>query len=259
MTSEKVMLKAWAPRTILVMVLGVALTLVAGCQSPPDQLEAGPYPQRQVLAVAPMRNESGSLTPDGAALADELARQLELIPGIDTLPVNRVLAAMQAIQLPAVTSPTDAQRLRSALGVDALVVGTISDYDVYNPPKLGLSVELYGDERQPWYQTLDTRRLTSAAVDEMTRPLPEEQPTPITTISGYFDGADPAVRQGIQKYAKQRGGHDDRHDYWRQFYLSMDLFTQYVSHHVATRLMDAERQRVTAAGHDPSADRSPSD
>jgi hypothetical protein len=248
MTSEKVMLNAWA-RAWAVPGLAVAVLLTSvGCASRPDQLDRGPYPQRQVWAVAPLRNESGSLEPDGARLADQLARQLEVIPGVDTLPVNRVLAAMQAMQLPAVTSPSEAQRLRETLGADALVVGSVSDFDPYNPPQLGLAVELYGDDRRPWFQTLDTRQLSSAAVDEMTRPDVAQAPRPVTAVSGFFDGTDPAVREGIQRYAKQRGGHDDRHAYWRQFYLSMDLFTQYVSHQVASRLLQAERQRLAQAG-----------
>ena len=80
------------------MVVALAV-LAVGCQYRGVKKThdlAAPYEERQVWAVAPLRNESGSLYADGLLAADKLAQRLETVIGVDTIPVNRVLAAMQA-------------------------------------------------------------------------------------------------------------------------------------------------------------------
>jgi len=103
MTCEKVLLRIPAFLAAL-----VCLSCTIGCRTTGDpDAAAGLYPARQVWAVAPMRNESGSQAVDAARVADHLARQLELAPGIDVLPVNRTLAAMEALGLDQVTDKND--------------------------------------------------------------------------------------------------------------------------------------------------------
>jgi len=161
MTSKQIML------TLSLAALCVAVTLLGGCQKEQrvDAVKA-PYEARQVFAVAPLRNESGSAYADGVRIADKITAQLALTKGLDTLPVNRVLSAMQALGLSAVTNKGDAIRLRQMLGVDGLVVGTITAYDPYEPPKLGLSLELYLDSRLVWQGSgFDTQKLSRSASD----------------------------------------------------------------------------------------------
>lgn len=245
MTSEQVMLALGAV---------LAAMFAGGChvQRDADEIAAprlvAPYGERQVWAVAPLRNESGSYHADGVKVADQLARQLEQAEGLDTVPVNRVLSAMEALEMPMVASPEDARRLLGVLQVDALVVGTLSTFDPYDPPKLGLAVELYVDPERGHRPPLDARGLSSAAVDERSRlPL---QPTgqPVTVVSAVFDAADPATRELLQRYAIGRGvdpepGARD----WRLYRLSMDLYTEFVSYAVSWRLLSAEGRRIRSA------------
>lgn len=232
-----------------VMTMLVALVLMAGCHSHwnDDHLSTGIYPQRQLWAVVPVRNESGSLQVDGAKIADHLANQLENEPGIDTIPVNRVLAGMEALQMPIVASPADALALRRVLGVDALLVGSVDAYDPYVPPKLGITVELYVDPQLPWFNSMDTRQLSQAAVDEQTRPMPHEPRDtrqPIAVASGYFDAGDPRTKNWLQQYAAKRGPDAKARAGWRLYEIDMDLYTEFVTHVVASRLIDAEAKRL---------------
>jgi len=133
------------------MVLALVV-LSAGChyrgaRHQPQRLSA-PYGDRQVWAVVPLRNESGSLHADGLKAADQLAQRLETVMGLDTIPVNRVLAAMRSLKMSDVSDAKDVIELRNVLGVDAVVVGTITAYDPYDPPKLGIAIELYFDPRR---------------------------------------------------------------------------------------------------------------
>ena len=245
MTSEQVM-----PKLGLCI---LALTMF-GCEAlrgpePAPMLEA-PYPERQLWAVAPLSNESGSLHADGAHIADHLARQLEGARGISVVPVNRVIAALDYMQTPGVNSVEQAQQLRDLLGVDGLIVGTVSDYDAYDPPKLGLTIELYLDPRRTANELdIDVRDLTRAPTDEMTT-LPEQairKRGPASISSGFFNAADPRVRDQLQGYASARGAHGRDESDWRLYRISMDLYTEFVSYVVSARLLEAERHRLEQA------------
>ena len=237
MTSEQVLL--------ILMALGLS---VGGCVNQREvPVWAGIYPRQQLWAVVPMRNESGSLHADGVRMADHLANQLEIIPGIDTLAVNRVLAAMDALQLATVASSADALSLRQTLGVDGLVIGTVTAYDPYTPPKLGLKIELYVDSGWPWFEESSIRELSWAAVDGQTRPGDGVKTNqPLSVVSGYFDAADPITRRWLMDYATRRGvAPRDPHG-WRIYMIDMDLYTEFVAHKVSRRLLEAEAKRLAS-------------
>ncbi|MEX0744263.1 MAG: hypothetical protein WD118_01565 [Phycisphaeraceae bacterium] len=244
MTSKQVMLSAAA------LLVATVMLMAAGCETlyPPRSAEPldAPYAQRQVWAVAPLMNESGSRHADGVRLADQLARQLETAAPLSVVAVNRVLDAMDGLEMGVVTRPEEAELLRRTLGVDALLVGTVTTYEPYDPPKLGLSVELYAGPVSGPGAELDLRELSRASTDEMSRPeLP--QPVgggPATVISGYYDAADPRVRDQLKTYGTQRGveAHGTRD--WRLYRISMDLYSEFVSYQVSWQLLEAERRRL---------------
>ena len=92
MTSEQVRL-IW----MRLLLPAVVIAVLAGCQKTPvEHTLTSPYNERQVWAVAPLRNETGSRHANGLVMADELTRVFENVQGIDALPVNRVLEAMDA-------------------------------------------------------------------------------------------------------------------------------------------------------------------
>lgn len=230
---------------VLALVVGTAGCHYRGAKKP-ERLSA-PYGDRQVWAVAPLRNESGSLHADGFKAADQLAQRLETVMGLDTLPVNRVLAAMQSLQMQSVTSTEDAIKLRSLLGADGLVVGTITAYDPYDPPKLGLAIELYIDPRRDSFRVTDIRKLVRAATDQMSLPaMPQRPSQPVSVVSGFYDASDPAVRQKLHRYAAQRTGQDedDPAQGWRLYQIDMDLYTEFVTYLVSQRLLRVEQERL---------------
>jgi len=238
--------------------LGLVL-LIGGCdllpQRPtgPDAL-SGPYATPRVWAVAPLRNESGSLYADGLVMADHFAAHLTNAANIEMMPVNRVLRAMEALQMAEVASPEDARQLLETLGADALLIGTITAYDPYDPPKLGLTIELYDGGRRLAFEGIDSRQLTRAATGDQVHPgpLPGEQPLPrregvASGVSAYFNAADHRVRDLLIRYAGSRGGdplakHEDN---WHRYRLSMDLYSEFVTYVMSWRLLDAEWLRVT--------------
>jgi len=242
MTSEQV-------RLILAAAMLVVAAMLPGCASfrSPEPALAAPYGARQVWAVVPLRNESGSRYADSLRLADLLAYEFEQVQGIDVLPVNRVLQAMQALDLDAVTTREDALALRQVLGVDGLVVGTVTAYDPYDPMRLGLSLDLYAQSQMAG-RKLDIRGLSwaptadAAGIDTQTL-YPTDQP--VATVSGMFSAGSPVVKDRIERYAVGRGTSSNPQHNQRLFTIDMNLYSEFVGHEMASQLMWAEWQRLS--------------
>lgn len=230
-----------------VMLIGVVL-LLGSCTMPPEQTQAPPAPitPPQLWAVAPLRNESGSAYADGLMLADYLARQFERTPGVDVLPVNRTLAAMAALKMDAPVSPRDALKLMGTLGADALVVGTITAYDPYDPPKLGLALELYTRRRPQGAPLTDLRKLVRQRAGGGMPGAAQLSRQPVALVSAVFDAADAASIELLERYVQGRDPEIDAQQTARLHRISMDLFSQFVSHVMSRRLLEARSQRLAA-------------
>lgn len=239
MTSKQVLL------TLIALVLGTSL--LGGCTPRPTAPSlTSPYPSRQVWAIAPILNESGSTQANGLVIADHLARQLENASQIDVLPVNRVLAVMQSQRMTALRTPGDVQRLMQLLGADYLVAGTITAWDPYDPPKLGLAIELFASEQVEKRRQLNLRRLSSASTDENTQPPPPANAgMPVSLTSGYFDAASPQVRAQLKLYGERRSQDELDGSPWRLYRINMNLYCEFVSYVMSWRLLEAEKYRFS--------------
>ena len=223
------------------VVVAIALCVI-GCSKPKprDAPLVSPYATRKVWAVAPLSNESGTLTADGVRLADKLAQQLATVENLAVLPVNRTLAAMDALQMPVISSPADAETLRATMGVDGLVVGNVTAYDPYDPPKIGMALELYVAPEP-----------TDPANPVAPPPADPGEPRAASSLSDYLDAADPFVRDAMRRYAVERGLEGDNPVQWRSYRISMDLYSEFVAHELAARLLAAEARRVSTLIHRP--------
>ena len=232
------------------MVVALAVLMAGGCryhERSESQTLAAPYGERQVWAVAPLRNESGSLHADGIKTADKLAQRLETVVGVDTLPVNRVLAAMRALQMTEVSSAEDVKKLRDVLGCDAIVLGTITAYDPYDPPKLGLAIELYFNPKRSAAQATDLRKLISAPTGRPEAPPSRSRPDPpVSVVSGFYDATDPGVHEQLVDYAREQDAAMDRVSArgWHLYQIDMDLYTEFVTYLVSRQLLRVEEQRL---------------
>lgn len=101
-----------------------------------------PFPQLSHVAVAPFFNQSDEPTVDGREIALAYFAELQNTPGFEVVPVGVVEEAIIAHRVD-LSGPGEARRLAQLLGVDAVVVGSVTDYSPYYPPRLGLRVEWY--------------------------------------------------------------------------------------------------------------------
>jgi hypothetical protein len=123
-----------------------AVILVTGCGLWPDISHQptihNPFPQLTKVAVAPFINVSAEATVDGRQFGIAYFEELQAIPGYEVVPVGTVETAMRDHHV-TLDSPADVRRLAQILGVDAVVIGVVTDYCAYYPPRCGLQVEWY--------------------------------------------------------------------------------------------------------------------
>jgi len=254
---------AIAPRTrvlgaVLALALGAAIQ--AGCESLPRRrpeltppvVNAAPYDTSRgdvLWAVLPLANESGTDLVDPLAISDQLVAAAEEVDGVRTVPLNRTLEAMHALGIQTVTDPGDVHRLAMGMGVDAVLVGSITAYDPYNPPSFGLSLALYarggamGARGDP--DPIDPRALAAAPTDGAPATRIGYGDRPAAVISAHLDAKDHGVLEAIQAYAA--GRHDPASALgWRRYVASMDLYTQFATQHLVSGLLQKEQHRLAA-------------
>lgn len=101
-----------------------------------------PFPQLSKIAIAPFANQSDEPTVDGREFAMAYYSELQMTPGFEVIPLGVVEEAIIANRID-LNGAGEARRLAQLLGVDAVVVGAVTDYSPYYPPRCGLHVEWY--------------------------------------------------------------------------------------------------------------------
>jgi hypothetical protein len=201
-----------------------------------------PYDHPQLWAVVPFTNESGVSVVQTDHVADLFTEQAEEIDGIATVPVNRVIVAMRRLNMRSVATPADAMSLMRALGVDGLIVGTVTSYEPYPPLKLGAAIQLYRNESQQLSKSLDPVEVTRAPTEHIAAGMVASNPS-AAQASGVFDASNHQTLAWLNQYAAGRAAPDSA--YGERIYLaSMEMFTQFVAYRLLHDLLDSERIRL---------------
>lgn len=129
-----------------ILIAGLCLSCLPGCVYLPEISRQAtvhnPFPQLQKVAVAPFFNLSTEPTVDGRHVALAYFNELQSVPGFEVIPIGVVEKTLEAHDL-SLNGPAEARRLAQLLGVDAIVVGAVTDYSPYYPPRFALQVEWY--------------------------------------------------------------------------------------------------------------------
>ena len=261
MTSVQTMLARTLPPLPLwcaVLALAALLAPLAGCEGfprrdkelTPPRITVAPYDTSlgEVLwAVIPLANESGTEVFDPLLISDKLVAAVEEVEGVRAVPLNRTLQAMRSLGLKGVSEPGQVRHLATVMGVDGIIVGTITAYDPYDPPTIGLSLALYartdamGGSVGP--DPIDPRTLTAAPTDTRARPAGRLGDRPAAVVSANLNARDHSVLAALRDYAE--GRHDPISAMgWRRYTASMDLYTQFATQHLVAALVEQERTRL---------------
>ncbi len=203
-------------------------------------------------AVVPLRNESGVSMVDMGAMSDKLVHAVEEVKGIRAVPLNRTIQAMQALGMMSLQNPADARKLALAMGVDGILVGSLTDYEPYTP-ELGLSIALYarpGAMAQGQAHPLDTRTLTARPTD--TNPtIWSRGEGPVAVVSDHLDAKNNQVLQDLKAFAQGRMK-DTSAMGWKRYTASMDLYSEFAAFHAVDELIKQEWTRLPGGVTDGS-------
>jgi len=228
--------------------------------TPPQPLLA-PYDASRggvAWAVVPPRNESGTTTVDSLAVGDALVAAVEEVRGIRCVPLNRTIEAMRSLKLNTITSGKEARILAKALGVDAVLVCSITAFDPYTP-EMGLTAGLFarqgalGTGAEP--ESVNSREISAQTIDKH----PDENLSfgdrAVAITSDNFDARNHQVQADVMTYASGRVRGKSALG-WRKYLVSMSGFTEFAVYRTVSELLKQEWIRVggTAASTDKFSD-----
>lgn len=231
--------------------------LMGGCSQRKDELlvppeiSVSPYDSLKgepLWAVAPLNNESGTSAADVMQISDALVAKVQEVRGVACIPMNRTLLAMRRLGMSRVTTPSDAVKLAEALGVDAIIAGSITAYDPYEPPKIGLTLGLFQrparvmeDDRSPEAIRLLTKAGREREVKQSAFGI-----QPKSVVSSMYDARSHETLMQVRRYAAGRVDGNSPMG-WRSFTMRTGLFIEFASAQAIGELLDAERVRMASA------------
>jgi hypothetical protein len=128
------------------LLLVVAMLCTSGCALIPDVRHKpqyiNPFPQLKSIAVLPFANQSQEPTLSGERVALAYMNEIQSIRGFEVLPLGAVKAKLMEFKRPLSTGQ-DFQTFAQFLGVDAVIIGAVTDYDAYYPPRMSMKVNWY--------------------------------------------------------------------------------------------------------------------
>lgn len=231
----------------LLLAAVAASSLMPGCAR--DELRnpailVAPYDASRgepLWGVAPLRNETGDPTIETGPIAEAFVQTAGAVEGLGTVPLARTVAAMNQLGLRAVTNPAEAEAVASLMGVDGLLIGSLTAYDPYEPPTMGLNLALHMRDGRA-LSGIDISRLRGSPAGSG-GPGFSGSSRPATTLVYVARGRNHALQKELRRFAE---GRDDGSSAlgWRRYLASMELFTEFAAHAAVSRLLDEERLRL---------------
>ena len=213
-----------AVRSPLRMVVGIGFVVsvvLMGCETSPSRkprppmASEAPYPA--LIAVAPFSNESGVPIPPSEILqiGDGVVANVNQVRGWNAVPLNRTIQKMRQLGISEIPDLKTAARLVQAMEVDAIILGTITEWDPYDPPRVGANAILLAANG------LEHRNVDPRALEGTTGESAKATDTPprqVAQVVGIYDAAQHATLVKLKRYASGRfdlaGGFDPPERYY---------------------------------------------
>lgn len=203
----------------------LAVLLIAGCQTAPRDAAVPMHGDRRVVAVLPFFDETGRSSFDADEFGNLLASEVVKNSGA------RVIRPAHLRTGDAIESIADAVRVARKLGADTVLACAVTDYDPYDPPRVGVHVQVLRTEPR----TLSTKDLDvllqSASWKKgpltMTR---EGAGHALAAFEAVYDSRDPATRRVVADYAQRTGARET------EIAAVQSRWMQFVSHQILLRV-----------------------
>ena len=225
--------------SLLWLLFGSAMPVGCAGRHEPVEPVIVPNPTlgRMTIAVAPALNLSGSTDFDPHRFADLMAGELSYAEHISVIPVSRVLGLLAGQGMDRVESPAHASEIATRLGADAILVFAVTEYNPYDPPRVGISAQVFAAA-----PTGDQEGLANGVGSTGT------SSPPLTETQRRFDAALADVADEIRSFARQRSADNSAYG-WRKYVVSQQHFIQYCCSSTVRALLN-RRSEVAKSGHE---------
>jgi len=229
-------------------IVAVIWPATSGCHVPHHE-ERFVVPNQKLgpmtIAVAPAINLSGSADFDRNRFADLMASELSYGAGISVIPVSRVLTMLSARGMSGVESPSQALELAKLLGANAVLVFSVTEYDPYEPPSIGITAQLFGT-RPGQGGGLDPIALSrSASVTAESRRGASKRV--LAQTQRVFDASHDAIVKDIRRFAAQRDADDSPYG-WKKYVVSQQAYVRYCCYATIRDLLNGWQNADPADG-----------
>ena len=228
--------------------------LAAGCAGPAKDVLVAPQPLlapydtrggEVTWAVAPPTNDSATSTVEPLRFGDAMVASLQETRGIRCLPMNRTVQAMRDLGIRSITTAAQARQLATALGVDAVVVSSITAYDPYTP-EIGIAAAVFARPGPMLPQApvaRDPRTLSRQVVDAGNAGGGSSPDAPVCVVSEHLNGRNHQVLLDLKDYAEGRQQKSSALG-WRRYLTAMPLYMDFAAHRTVQLLMQQEWSRI---------------
>jgi len=128
------------------LLLLIVVAIQSGCMLIPDIKQQpqyhNPFPQLHRIAVLPFYNQSENPLVNQDQVAEAYINELQQLPGFEVVPLGYVKRAIAASGIQC-NKREDFRKLAQYMGVDVVVVGSVTEFDPYYPPRMALAVDWY--------------------------------------------------------------------------------------------------------------------
>jgi len=198
------------------------------------------------IAVAPAVNLSGSAGFDPDHFADLMASELSFADGIQVVPVSRVLVVLAAQEEAGIESPEHALQVARLLGVDAVLVFAVTEYDPYDPPSIGITAQLYGQRPEQGFGRMDP-----VALSRRPRPAASAAEAPpsrlLAQTQRVFDASHASIVEDVREFARGRGGSQSPYG-WREYVVNQREYMRFCCYATIRALLGGDGEPQDPAG-----------
>jgi hypothetical protein len=159
---------------------------------------------------------------------------------------------MRQVGLAEIRTLDEARSILRLVGGDGIVVGTITGWNPYDPPRFGANILLVADEAEV-QAAFESRRLTGGTGAVASNP--DAPARTLTEVVAFFDATNHTVRGQVREYAKSNDDVTDGFDPPERYYLMVfDHWLDFAASELVSTLVDRERARVTSVRATMSSD-----
>lgn len=198
----------------------------------------------QTVVVAPMMNLSTSANVDTVEVTKAFASELEQVEGVNVVPLGRVYQYLSVNNMATVGSPEEARALAQVFKAQATLVGAVTEYDPYDPPRMGLSVQMYAVAGLPAASGSEGFDPVSSARSAVPFPVTDDASgRPRDMVSRVFSGRDLEVKNLAKLYAKRRLSDNSPYG-WRRFLVDQREYQRLCCYGVIREMLGEESRQA---------------